>query len=108
MKNAAALLNRLSALPARARQILSAAALEAARQTARAAQSAAPVRTGALRASIAASPEENGARVETGVPYAGPVEMGTGHMRAQPFLQPAFDQNDFTARAARMLKEGLR
>lgn len=101
MKNAAALTARLSALPDRAGRLLSQAALDAARAAAAAAQAGAPVRTGALQASIAASPLPRGAAAGASVPYAGYVEQ------KQPYLSPALEQADYPARAARALKEGL-
>lgn len=47
----------------------------------------APVDTGALRSSIAAVPSEG--RVEARSDHAVYVELGTRHMRAQPYLRPA-------------------
>lgn len=46
-------------------------------------QSRAPVRTGALRASIHAE----GSSAVADVPYAIPVDRGTDHMAAQPFAE---------------------
>lgn len=53
-----------------------------------------PVDTGALRGSIAATPESPALvmRVQAGgerAPYAGYVEYGTSRSAAQPFLTPA-------------------
>ena len=67
---------------------------DAARETASQARQAAPVRTGALRDSIA--PEEavwQGdaafSAVVAAAPYALLVELGTSRARPQPFLRPA-------------------
>lgn len=55
----------------------------------------APVDTGALKSSISTSVQRRGATIrgEVGptVRYAGYVENGTIHMRAQPYLRPATD-----------------
>lgn len=47
----------------------------------------APVDTGALRSSISAEPSTG--RVTASSDHAAYVELGTRHMRAQPFLRPA-------------------
>lgn len=49
-----------------------------------------PVDTGLLRSSIrvgAVTPRS--ARIHADAPYAAYVELGTRHMRAQPYLRPA-------------------
>ncbi|MBR1585725.1 MAG: hypothetical protein IJ662_09315, partial [Clostridia bacterium] len=71
-------------------------------------QAAAPVRTGALRQSIAARAADQGAVAAAAAPYAAIVEMGGFHRPAQPYLLPAFQASDYTARAARALREVLR
>lgn len=55
------------------------------------AQNRAPVRTGALRASIEYKPNELQVEVVAGVDYASFVEFGTRFMEPQPFLTPAFE-----------------
>lgn len=54
-----------------------------------------PVDTGRLRSSIteALGTDSQGLveRIGTDVEYAAYVELGTGRMRAQPFLRPALD-----------------
>ena len=60
----------------------------------KAARREAPVRTGRLRDSIISLPiERRDGRMTAGVwaqaPYALWVELGTRHMRAQPYLRPA-------------------
>lgn len=52
----------------------------------------APVRSGDLRRSIAARKiSDDHWRVTVGMDYGIYVEMGTRHMAAQPYLQPAVD-----------------
>lgn len=48
-----------------------------------------PVKTGALKESIEDEVVGNVARVGSNKKYAGYVEEGTRHMRAQPYLRPA-------------------
>lgn len=108
MTGVSALSARLSALPGKMRSALERAALDAARKTAEDARHAAPVRTGALRASIAAIPVPGGAKSSAGAPYAAIVEGGSRRAAAQPFLRPAFEMSDFAARAARAIQEELR
>ena len=52
-----------------------------------------PVDTGALRDSIEMSYGLNEGEVSTRLYYAPYVEYGTANMSAQPFLQPALDEN---------------
>ncbi len=52
-----------------------------------------PVDTGNLRNSITHEVEGKEARVGTNVEYAPFVELGTSKMAAQPFLNPALEQN---------------
>lgn len=63
--------------------------------TASRAQALAPVRTGALRASIASHAEgittTAKAAITAEVPYAAFVEFGTSDTPAQPYLRPALD-----------------
>ena len=57
------------------------------------AKNLAPVDTGNLRNSIAYEIEKKEARVGTNVGYAPFVCLGTSKMAAQPFLNPALEQN---------------
>ena len=52
-----------------------------------------PVDTGTLRNSITHDVRDNVAIVGTNTKYAPHVEYGTRHMRAQPYLRPALDEN---------------
>ena len=98
-------MNRLSALPGK----ISGAALSAAQASAEAAAEGArelvPVRTGALRASIAAAPLPNGALIRADRPYAAQVELGSLHTAPHPYLLPAARRVDYPARAARAVQE---
>ena len=79
---------RTNMLPSLSRSIAARAKAEVKQATdaiAAAAQSAAPVETGELRASIA----ETKGEVVASSDHAGYVEFGTVHMAAQPFLTPA-------------------
>lgn len=58
-----------------------------------AAKNLAPVDTGNLRNSITHEVEKNEARVGTNVDYAPFIELGTVKMAAQPYLNPALDNN---------------
>lgn len=49
----------------------------------------APVRTGALRDSIAHTVDGDTVRIGSDLDYAGFVEEGTRYMRAEPYLRPA-------------------
>lgn len=79
-------------------RVAAAETAEAAKMAARA-RSLAPVRTGALRASITASPPSVQAGVVSvtvaagggTVDYAPFVERGTSRMAPQPFMRPAVD-----------------
>ena len=102
MTGVSALLSRLAALPPRVQAAAERACLEAARAAADQARQAAPIRTGALRASISAKGRGESAQAIASVPYAGIVESRT------PFLSPSAQSADFSARLARALKEGLR
>jgi len=54
-----------------------------------------PVDTGRLRDSIrVVSEDEVEILIGTDVPYAIPVEMGTAHQAAQPFLRPSIDADE--------------
>ncbi len=58
-----------------------------------AAKNLAPVDTGNLRNSITHEVEKKEARVGTNVEYAPFIELGTVKMAAQPYLNPALEQN---------------
>jgi len=103
-----ACLARLSSLPGKAKRACEKAALEAAKAAEAEARSLAPVRTGALRASIRASAAPSGAVVSASAPHAAPVEQGSGNRPAHPYLLPAVQKSDYAARAARALGEELR
>lgn len=66
----------------------------------------APVDTGALRDSGSAKPEGENWIVAfgAGLGYAAPVEYGTQHSPAQPFLTPAVEQIDPLFRAKARLQ----
>ena len=75
---------------------------DTAEAAAREARALAPVRTGALRGSISASPaawqgDTAAAAVAAAVPYAVYVELGTCRQSPRPYLRPA----------ARLAAEGL-
>ena len=59
----------------------------------RTAKAAAPVDTGALRASISTDTTATTAEVGPTVKYGEFVELGTSRMGPQPFLGPAFDRH---------------
>ena len=102
MKGVSSVQARLAALPSQVLAALDRAALQAAQAAADDAKGAAPVRTGALRASIAASALPHGAQAAASVPYAAVVE------RHSPYMGPAAAKSDFTARAVRAVQEVLR
>lgn len=56
----------------------------------------APVDTGTLRNSITHTTSGETEYIGTNVEYAPYVEMGTSRTRAQPFLQPAIENNTST------------
>lgn len=80
----------------------------AALQVQREAKRNCPVDTGRLRSSIAVRFYRGGygAEVGTNVEYAMPVEYGTRHQRAQPFLGPAYET--VRARLEAELKQALK
>ena len=69
-----------------------------------------PVDTGNLRNSITHEVEGNEARVGTNISYAIYQELGTSKMAAQPFLNPALEQNKGNIKKifADALKEAVR
>lgn len=87
------LFNRFPEIQGNLRSQAGRAVSETAKAIAADAQGAAPVLTGALRASIQAAQAGTFAwRVTAGAPYAIYVETGSGHGPAQPFLIPAAHQ----------------
>ena len=107
MKGLSGVLSRLSALPGKAERAALDAALDAARAGALLARGMAPVKTGALRASISASPREQGAEISSDCPYAAAVELGGRYQAARPFLLPGAAGSDYFARSARAIQEAL-
>ena len=101
------LILRLDALPETLRAAALSAADDAASEAVEIAQSLVPVRTGALKASIAAEPLPNGAQILASRPYAAAVELGSLHTAPQPYLLPAAREADYPARTARAVKEVL-
>ena len=77
---------------------------DAARDAAALARQLAPVRTGRLRASVAA--REN--TVLADCPYAAYVEQGTRFAPAQPFLLPAALACGFAEKTVRAVREAMR
>lgn len=71
------------------------------------AKKACPVDTGRLRNSIThvARPGEKAVYIGTNVEYGPHVELGTRHMKAQPYLRPAASGHQGTYRA--ILKKNL-
>lgn len=108
MNNLSRALSRLSSLPDALRSAAARAALEAAKATESAARAAVPVRTGALRASIAARSDGDQAQVTASKLYAACVENGTHRTAARPYLWPAARQNDYVRRVARACQEVLK
>ena len=101
------LIRRYSALPEALRAAALTAASDTAEHAAQTAQALVPVRTGALKASIAAETLPDGARFLASRPYAAAVELGSLHAAPQPYLLPAAREADYPARAARAAKEVL-
>ena len=101
------LIRRFSALPEALRAAALSAADDAASEAVETARSMVPVRTGALKASIAAEPLPDGAQILVSQPYAAAVELGSLHAPPQPYLLPAAREADYPARTARAVKEVL-
>ena len=101
------LIRCFSALPEAFRAAALSAAQDAAHEAAKTAQSLVPVRTGALKASIAAEPLPNGALIRASRPYAATLELGSLRAAPQPYLLPAAREADYPARAAQAAKEVL-
>ncbi len=101
------LIRRFSALSEALRAAALSAAQGTAHEAAKTAQALVPVRTGALKASIAAEPLPNGALIRANQPYAAAVELGSLRAVPQPYLLPAAREADYPARAAQAAKEVL-
>ena len=87
--------NRLPQIAAAAKPVVERAVAQTAFQIEGWAKGMAPADTGALRNSLAAAKErELTWRVTANADYAVYVEMGTRHMDAQPYLDPALSQGD--------------
>lgn len=89
--------NALRRYQARLRADIAQSLSDTAREAARLACQTAPVRTGALRDSIACDDaawegDTAAAAVTASAPYALFVELGTSRARPQPFLRPAARQ----------------
>ena len=102
MKGLSALQASLSALPAKAARAAQAALRQSAASAEAYARGRAPVRTGALRSSIAVRLDNNKAVLSARVPYAGIAEGRT------PYLAPAVRQADFPRCAKKTFKEALK
>lgn len=86
--------SKLRTLPAELRQAIGVEVKRSALNIEGGAKRRAPVDTGRLRNSITHVIAEGGlkARIGTNVEYAAHVEFGTRRMRAQPYLQPSFEE----------------
>jgi len=83
------------------------AVLEGAGQLAEIVRNNAPVNTGFLKNSITVRETDGRADMVVGAPYAFFVEYGTSKMPAQPFIRPALDDKQITAKVQSELKEEL-
>lgn len=87
-------MNHLDTFAAHARENVEQANAELAERMAETAREIVPVETGELRDSIEATRiDEKTVSVTAGTDHAEPVEFGTVHMAAQPFMLPAFDRH---------------
>lgn len=107
MKGLESALGRINNLPARCRSALENVIRDATHETRDRAKGLAPVRTGALRASIRDHASDLEGRVETDCPYGAAVELGGLYTPAHPFLMPAARQSNYHERAKAALKEIL-
>ena len=83
----------LIAAPARKAPQLNRALRSAAKGIEDDAKRLAPVRTGALKASIRANVRGDHAEIEAGVRYSSYVEEGTSDTAPQPYMRPAVDRS---------------
>lgn len=107
MKGVSGLHSRLSALPGRCSEKVLRVQVLAAEKVLASARKRAPVRTGRLRASLQQGLQPPSARVMASCDYAAFVEGGTRHMKARPFLRPAFAENDYAACVAQAIREAI-
>ena len=90
--------DRFRAAPEKAVGMIRQATAKATLDTQRVARERAPVDTGYLRSSIAATIDPGSGsglivgEVTVGAEYAAYVENGTSRQRPQPFMRPAFEQ----------------
>ena len=108
MKGKTALLAHFHSLAHLASLAARESSLQAAEQTAAYARQVVPVRTGRLKASIAAGEEGEKRMVRVICPYASYVEMGTRFMAARPYLRPGVQRADYQKLAAQAWKERLK
>jgi HK97 gp10 family phage protein len=87
-------MNHLDTFAARARELVHEANLELGQRMGDTAREIVPVETGELQESIEVErTDEKTVVVSAGTDHAEPVEFGTVHMAAQPFMLPAFDRH---------------
>lgn len=100
-------LNSLRDLAPRVMEVVDAELNDAAEEIQFLAQELAPVRTGALKASIHVQRIDHLAlQVRADAPYAAYVEYGTSRMAAQPFMTPAIEavRAEYIARIAQAVR----
>ena len=107
MTGLSGVLGRLASLPGSLQEASLRAAQTAAQEAAAQARSMAPVRTGALRASIAAAPAPRGAQAAASCPYAAIVELGSLRSAAQPYLLPGALAVDYAGLCGQALREAM-
>lgn len=108
MKGLDRALRRMQQLEKNAQSALQIAVGKAGEEALQSARMYAPVRTGALKNSLALQRQGLQACLITPCPYAAAVEMGALHTPAQPFMMPAARQSDYFQRAAQCLKERMK
>lgn len=107
MKGLQSAIGRIRSISPRCRQAMEGIIGKTVQLTRDEAQGMAPVRTGALRASIRSRASGLEGAVETGCPYGAAVELGTLCTPARPFLLPAARQSKYHENAKNALKEML-
>ena len=100
-------LSRLLQMPRKLDRLVQQETEKTAQEALSRAQSLVPVRTGALRNSLQQSPITNGAEILARRPYAIYLEYGTRRMSARPFLLPALQESDYSARMTRAMQEAI-
>ena len=108
MKGMNRLNGRLLRLSAQCESALGDALRQAGNHAREAARRNAPVKTGALRASVQMEEYPLAMRLKADCSYAAAVELGGLYRPARPFLLPACRAADYPARAARALKECIK